>query len=142
MAFLRADLAQLAAYQSPHPSAATDLVPLVLDPLDTNESPIDLPAAIKASLASQYQAAIAANRYPDSSQLALKQAVIAYAAQSAKISLETISARQHHFGQRLRRANSLRSHGHLPGRSRLYSSGRTYVFNVCDSGKNAGHHRA
>lgn len=91
MSFLRADLAQLAAYQSPHPSAQSEAAPPVLDPLDTNESPIDLPAAIKATLASQYQEAIAANRYPDGSQLALKQAVIAYAARSGKVPSETLS---------------------------------------------------
>lgn len=90
MSFLRADLAQLAAYQSPHPDADADSAPPALDPLDTNESPIDLPAEIKASLADQYRQAIAANRYPDGSQLALKQAVLAYAACSGKISPQSL----------------------------------------------------
>lgn len=86
MAFLRDDLAQLAAYQSPHPaSKAADGVQLALDPLDTNESPIDLPGDLKAALAAQYREAIAANRYPDGTHLALKQAVIAYATESGNL---------------------------------------------------------
>ncbi len=89
MTFLRDDLAQLAAYQSPHPASdsATDSPhldsPPILDALDTNESPIDLPAEIKVALAEQYRSAIAANRYPDSDHLALKQAVMRYAINSA-----------------------------------------------------------
>ena len=82
MSFLRADLAQLAAYQSPHPTDESVSVQRVIDPLDTNESPIDLPEEIKASLAKKYQQAIAANRYPDGSHSALKQAVLKYAAAS------------------------------------------------------------
>lgn len=87
MAFLRDDLARLAAYQSPHPSASA---PSRLDPLDTNESPIDLPADVKAALAQQYEEAIAANRYPDSSHLSLKQAIIDYVASAGKIESNTI----------------------------------------------------
>lgn len=95
MAFLRDDLALLAAYQSPHvaiscephlanvSAASFETEPPVLDGLDTNESPIDLPPAIKAALAKQYEGAIAANRYPDSDQLTLKQAVMRYAISSA-----------------------------------------------------------
>lgn len=89
MAFLRDDLTQLSAYQSPHP-AEGDVVPPVLDPLDTNESPIDLPAELKATLAADYQQIIAANRYPDGGCLALKQAVVAYAVSSGDISPDTI----------------------------------------------------
>ncbi|NJM99066.1 MAG: histidinol-phosphate transaminase [Phormidesmis sp. RL_2_1] len=119
MAFLRDDLAQLAAYQSPHPASSHPasshpasfdptsshlaehehpesfdhkicLQP-ALDPLDTNESPIDLPQAVKAALASQYEKAIAANRYPDGNPLALKQAIRQYAIHSGAIAAETIS---------------------------------------------------
>lgn len=89
MSFLRADLAQLAAYQSPHPAASASVQP-VLDPLDTNESPIDLPESLKAALASEYQHAIAANRYPDGSLLSLKQAVMGYAISSSNIAADTI----------------------------------------------------
>ncbi|MEM9265103.1 MAG: histidinol-phosphate transaminase [Cyanobacteria bacterium P01_F01_bin.13] len=75
--FLRADLAKLKAYQ-PHPP--------ILDPydqLDTNESPIDLPAEVKADLANHYQHIIKANRYPDGGHTALKQAIANYVSQSA-----------------------------------------------------------
>ncbi len=104
MAFLRDDLAQLTAYQSPHLAEKTTepanekaavlqpaLDPPVLDPLDTNESPIDLPASIKAALAKQYEQAIAANRYPDGDQLALKRAVMTYAIQSGNIAPASIA---------------------------------------------------
>lgn len=75
--FLRADLADLKAYQ-PHPP--------ILDPfdqLDTNESPIDLPTELKATLARHYQDEIAANRYPDGGHAALKDAIARYVAESA-----------------------------------------------------------
>ncbi|MBE9061873.1 aminotransferase class I/II-fold pyridoxal phosphate-dependent enzyme [cf. Phormidesmis sp. LEGE 11477] len=95
MSFLRADLAQLAAYQSPHPadksaSLSPTAEPLDIDPLDTNESPIDLPAALKATLAEKYQYVIAANRYPDGSHSALKQAVLSYVTASNS-SLDTLT---------------------------------------------------
>lgn len=90
MAFLRADLAQFVAYKSPHPAHDADTQP-VLDPLDTNESPIDLPEALKADLAEAYRRAIAANRYPDGSHYALKQAIIAYATRSSDIQPNAIS---------------------------------------------------
>lgn len=89
MTFLRADLAQMAAYKSPHPGQAED-VPR-LDPLDTNESPIDLPDELKDKLAESYRSAIAANRYPDGSHTALKQAVVTYAAESGQIAADAIS---------------------------------------------------
>ncbi|MEO1392724.1 MAG: histidinol-phosphate transaminase [Cyanobacteria bacterium J06634_5] len=101
MAFLRDDLAQLAAYKSPHPIAEDTLagnsshqgsVQPVLDPLDTNESPTDLPDEIKADLAEAYQSAIEANRYPDGTCILLKQAVMRYVAGSGNISPETITA--------------------------------------------------
>ncbi len=108
MAFLRDDLALLAAYQSPHlasnsvphPADASAVdssqfeQPPVVDALDTNESPIDLPAEIKAALAEQYQGAIAANRYPDSDQLALKQAVMRYAISSAQSNVTSKTAHE------------------------------------------------
>ena len=74
--FLRADLANLKAYK-PHPA-----IPEPYDQLDTNESPLDLPDQIKASLAQHY-CAIAANRYPDGGHGALKQAIAQYVAESA-----------------------------------------------------------
>lgn len=96
MAFLRDDLAQMAAYQSGHTTGHSEdesaSVQPMLDPLDTNESPIDLPAVVKASLANDYQKTIAANRYPDGSCLALKQAVVEYAISSSTISPATIGS--------------------------------------------------
>ena len=89
--FLRADLARLKAYQ-PHPP-----IPEPYDQLDTNESPIDLPAEIKASLTAHYQQSIAANRYPDGGHQALKQAIAEYVCESTvdiaaqKITVENIS---------------------------------------------------
>mgnify|MGYP001795125643 CR=1 FL=1 len=90
MAFLRADLAQFAAYKSPHPSDDEAATRSALDPLDTNESPIDLPEALKAKLAEAYRDAIAANRYPDGSHYRLKKAVLNYATHSGNIAPDTI----------------------------------------------------
>lgn len=90
MTFLRNELAQLAAYQSPHVGEEEIAAP-VLDPLDTNESPIDLPVELKAELAKQYQSVIAANRYPDGGQMALKQAVMRYVIASSHSSANPIT---------------------------------------------------
>lgn len=93
--FLRADLAQFTAYQSPHAAdgEADDaaFVQPAVDPLDTNESPIDLPGELKAVLAEKYCQAIAANRYPDGAHTALKQAVLRYAISSGDIDPKTLS---------------------------------------------------
>ena len=93
MAFLRNDLTQLAAYKSPHPTGSdeADRVQPVLDGLDTNESPIDLPEDLKAELAEAYRHQILANRYPNGDHQALKQAVVGYALRSGNIAAETIS---------------------------------------------------
>ncbi len=90
MAFLRDDLAQFTAYQAPHPTEEEASALPVLDPLDTNESPIDLPKEMKVKLAEDYVGAIAANRYPDGSQHALKQAVIKYATDSGNLKNQAI----------------------------------------------------
>ena len=94
MAFLREDLIQLAAYKSPHPAVYTEgekSVQPVLDGLDTNESPIDLPEDLKAELAESYRREIAANRYPNSDHSALKQAIATYAVRSARIEASAIA---------------------------------------------------
>ena len=67
--FLRPDLANLKAYQ-PHPP-----IPEPYDQLDTNESPIDLPADVKASLTNHSQQSLSANRYPAGGHGPLKQAI-------------------------------------------------------------------
>ncbi|MEO1592630.1 MAG: histidinol-phosphate transaminase [Cyanobacteria bacterium J06632_22] len=70
--FLRPELAQLKAYQ-PHPPS-----PHPVDILDTNESPFDLPEALKAKLADEYQHQLQANRYPDGGHGALKRLLVDY----------------------------------------------------------------
>ena len=79
--FIRPDLAQLAAYTS-HSGGES---PAIVDRLDTNESPLDLPAELKSKLAWAYQAEIEANRYPDGSQEELKIAIAEYATESARL---------------------------------------------------------
>lgn len=77
--FIRSDLAQLAAYTS-HSGGES---PAIVDRLDTNESPLDLPADIKSKLAWTYQQEIEANRYPDGSHEELKNAIAEYSTESA-----------------------------------------------------------
>lgn len=81
--FIRSDLAQLTAY-TPHPEAAEQ--PSQVDQLDTNECPYDLPEHLKQKLAWTYQQQISANRYPDGSHLALKQAIAAYVTETCTTS--------------------------------------------------------
>ena len=78
LAFIRSDLAQLAAY-TPHPGGKT-VIPI--DRLDTNESPLDLPAEVKEKLAWIYQQELEANRYPDGSHWKLKSAIAEYVNES------------------------------------------------------------
>ena len=85
--FIRFDLMQLAAY-TPHPGGDSTVI---LDRLDTNESPLDLPAQIKSKLAWAYQEEIEVNRYPDGSHQQLKQAISEYVTESAKISQQVTS---------------------------------------------------
>ncbi|MFW6359265.1 MAG: histidinol-phosphate transaminase [Chroococcales cyanobacterium] len=79
--FIRSDLAHLNAY-IPNPSGETSIN---WDRLDANESPLDLPKALKEKLAWQYQETIEANRYPDGSHYDLKEAIASYVNQSAAI---------------------------------------------------------
>lgn len=80
--FIRSDLSQLAAY-TPHPGGESAAI---VDRLDTNESPFDLPPEIKSKLAWAYQQEIEANRYPDGSHHELASAIAQYVAESAKAS--------------------------------------------------------
>ncbi|MGL5832985.1 MAG: histidinol-phosphate transaminase [Waterburya sp.] len=77
LSFIRADLAQLAAY-TPHPGGESVSK---IDHLDTNESPLDLPPEIKSKLAWAYQEEIEANRYPDGSHHELKSLIAEYVAE-------------------------------------------------------------
>ncbi len=79
--FLRADLAQLNAY-TPHPEMAVD-GPKLIDQLDTNECPYDLPEELKQKLAWTYQNQISANRYPDGAHGDLKMAIANYLAEAS-----------------------------------------------------------
>lgn len=86
--FIRSDLAQLAAY-TPHPGGETAAI---VDRLDTNESPLDLPAEIKSKLAWLYQQELEANRYPDGSHQQLKQAIAEYVSESADQTINLTTA--------------------------------------------------
>lgn len=95
--FLRSDLAQLVAY-TPHPGGAsghedssTTASLAAIDRLDTNESPFDLPPALKQKLAWSYQQELEANRYPDGSHIQLKEAIATYANESAGLTTAPIT---------------------------------------------------
>ena len=96
--FFRSDLAQLVAYtpQPGHGDQASNQPDgaRVIDRLDTNESPFDLPDDLKQKLAYQYQHEIEANRYPDGSHHRLKQAIAQYVADSAQLAPGTITSDQ------------------------------------------------
>ncbi|MBD2481127.1 histidinol-phosphate transaminase [Planktothrix sp. FACHB-1365] len=79
LSFLRNDLNPIRAY-TPHPggSSGSPVETEVLDRLDTNECPYDLPEALKQKLAWMYQHEIETNRYPDGSHLPLKLAIASY----------------------------------------------------------------
>lgn len=92
--FIRSDLAQFTAY-TPHPNS-TDGKPIesVIDRLDTNESPFDLPSELKQKLAWMYQETIETNRYPDGGHAQLKQAIAEYVNESANLTSGTIAPNQ------------------------------------------------
>jgi histidinol-phosphate aminotransferase len=85
--FLRSDLAQLVAY-TPHPGGVGEANQVesapcqVIDRLDTNENPFDLPDDLKQKLAWVYQQTIESNRYPDGEHWELKQAIADYLMQN------------------------------------------------------------
>ena len=79
--YIRSDLSQLAAY-TPHPGGESTAL---IDHLDTNESPLDLPSEVKSKLADAYRSEIAANRYPDGSHQQLKGLIAEYVSESADL---------------------------------------------------------
>lgn len=91
--FLRSGLTQLTAYTA-H-TETLDQQALVLDHLDTNESPWDLPTTVKQTLAQVYQTEVAANRYPDGSHTALKREIAEYVNESALLPDGTVT--DHHL---------------------------------------------
>jgi histidinol-phosphate aminotransferase len=92
--FIRSDLSNFVAY-TPHPSGTSQVAPDLVDHLDTNESPFDLPEDLKQKLAWTYQQNIAANRYPDGGHEALKAAIAEYVNESAALSSQPLNA--HHI---------------------------------------------
>jgi histidinol-phosphate aminotransferase len=79
LSFLRNDLNQLQAY-APHPggNSGSPIETQILDRLDTNECPYDLPEELKQKLVWTYQHEIETNRYPDGSHFPLKIAIANY----------------------------------------------------------------
>ena len=79
LSFLRNDLNQLQAY-APHPggNSGSPIETQILDRLDTNECPYDLPEELKQKLAWTYQHEIETTRYPDGSHFPLKIAIANY----------------------------------------------------------------
>ncbi len=79
LSFLRNNLNQIRAY-TPHPggSSGSPVQAEILDRLDTNECPYDLPEALKQKLAWIYQHEIETNRYPDGGHFSLKVAIASY----------------------------------------------------------------
>ena len=91
--FIRSDLAQLVAY-TPHPGSAagSSVQPVAIDRLDTNESPYDLPDALKQKLAWQFQRELETNRYPDGAHATLKAAIAEYVVESAQLLPDAVTA--------------------------------------------------
>lgn len=85
--FIRADLSQIAQY-TPHGVDSSKPV----DRLDTNESPKDLPLELKDKLTYLYQHSIEANRYPDWSHHASKEAIAEYVVESANVTKDVTPA--------------------------------------------------
>lgn len=85
--FIRSDLARFTAYK-PHPNSPSGKAvesSILLDRLDTNESPFDLPQELKEKLSWIYQHELESNRYPDGGHAQLKSAISQYVNESAAI---------------------------------------------------------
>ena len=87
--FIRADLAQLSAYNTAHTDAALTQAQR-LDRLDANENPYDLPDELQQKLTETWQQ-MASNRYPDGGQEILKQAIADYVSETATVTSAQIS---------------------------------------------------
>jgi histidinol-phosphate aminotransferase len=79
--FIRSDLTSLQAY-APHPGGGAAGSIGEIDRLETNESPYDLPVALKQDLAQLWVKQIESNRYPDGGHDALKAAIATYVGES------------------------------------------------------------
>jgi histidinol-phosphate aminotransferase len=83
--FLRSELTSLQAY-TPHPGDTAEQsvqIEIEIDRVETNESPYDLPLALKQELAHLWVDVIESNRYPDGGHDRLKAAIASYASESA-----------------------------------------------------------
>ncbi len=80
--FLRHQLTSLQAY-TPHPEGVGVSIATKIDRVDTNESPYDLPPALKQDLAQLWLEQIESNRYPDGGHTSLKAAIADYVTESA-----------------------------------------------------------
>jgi histidinol-phosphate aminotransferase len=80
--FIRSDLTSLRAY-TPHPGGDVAASLVEIDRVETNESPYDLPLALKQELAQMWVDRIESNRYPDGGHDALKAAIADYTSESA-----------------------------------------------------------
>lgn len=81
--FIRSQLTSLQAY-TPHPGGAEgQSVEIETDRVDTNESPYDLPVALKQELARLWVGEIESNRYPDGGHNSLKSAIASYVSESS-----------------------------------------------------------
>ena len=92
LTFIRSELKSLQAY-TPHLGGAEgqsvaveiDLAePTLRDRVDTNESPYDLPVALKQELAQMWVESIESNRYPDGGHNRLKAAIASYVTESTQ----------------------------------------------------------
>ncbi len=84
LSFIRSELTSLQAY-TPHPGGPEgQSVAIEIDRVDTNESPYDLPLALKQELAQIWVESIESNRYPDGGHNRLKAAIASYVEESAE----------------------------------------------------------
>lgn len=91
--FIRSDLAQFTAYTANLHSntGKSDEPSIIVDRLDANENPFELPGELKAKLAWTYQQIIETNRYPDGGNTQLKQAIASYVNESATVADDTFT---------------------------------------------------
>ncbi len=82
--FFRSELTQLQAY-TPHPGGIAGQSVPIIDRLDTNESPDDLPVALKQELAQIWVESIESNRYPDGGHGNLKAAIASYVTEFSSV---------------------------------------------------------
>ncbi len=82
LSFIRSNLAQLNAYKSNHSNNGIE-DSILVDHLDTNESPFDLPLELKQKLGWTYEQLILSNRYPDGGHHELKAAIAEYVNESS-----------------------------------------------------------